>query len=240
MEAYFAAKARLFTEFDVGRRIVVVDDDVGPAARRLAPGRRDRLAGGPGRLAGGRPPRRSRRQRVHGPLARRRGGGRAAAARALQCRQRAASRWLPAMRSGLELRQMAEALRTVTPVPGRVQAVEEGQGFARARRLLAQARCAGEGAHVRARAGDRPRDRRVRGRRRPRPRQAPADGRDRGAARRRRDRHVRQPALRAAGGDHRRDLHRHPGRRRPRGARRRPPRRDRPAPSSSPSRATSW
>jgi UDP-N-acetylmuramoyl-L-alanyl-D-glutamate--2,6-diaminopimelate ligase len=31
---------------------------------------------------------------------------------------------------GLELEQMAEALGSVTPVPGRVQAVDEGQGFA--------------------------------------------------------------------------------------------------------------
>ena len=48
-------------------------------------------------------------------------------------------------------------------------------------------------------------DLRLRLRRRPRPRQAPAHGRDRGPARRPRRGHLRQPALRGPGGDHRRD-----------------------------------
>ena len=48
----------------------------------------------------------------------------------------------------------------------------------------------------------------LRRRRRPRPRQAPAHGPDRRRALRPRDRHLRQPALRGPGGDHRRDRRR--------------------------------
>ena len=74
------------------------------------------------------------------------------------------------------------------------------------RRLRAHARLAGERAARRARADARGRVLvRLRLRRRPRPRQAPADGRDRRAARRPHDRHVRQPALRGPRGDRRRD-----------------------------------
>ena len=57
----------------------------------------------------------------------------------------------------------------------------------------------------RAQAHARPARRRLRLRRRPRPRQATDHGRDRRAARRPRVGHLRQPALGAAGGDHRRD-----------------------------------
>ena len=86
-------------------------------------------------------------------------------------------------------------------------------------------------------------DLRLRLRRRPRPRQAAADGRDRRAARRPSRRHLRQPALRGPGGDHRRDPRRHPGMRAaarargsrssPTGARRSRSRSPRPAPGDT-------
>ena len=95
--------------------------------------------------------------------------------------------------------------------PGRFEPVDEGQPFAvlvdyahtpdSLENVLQAAR--------RARR-DGPAARRVRLRRRPRPRQAAADGRDRGAARRPRDRHLRQPALGGPRGDHRGDPRRHP------------------------------
>ncbi len=77
---------------------------------------------------------------------------------------------------------------------------------------------------------------RVRLRRRPRSRQAPADGRDRPSAGRRRVRHLRQPPLGGSRGDHRRDPRgrRHRGRPRPR-----PSRRDRPGDRVGAGRATS-
>jgi UDP-N-acetylmuramoyl-L-alanyl-D-glutamate--2,6-diaminopimelate ligase len=129
MEAYFAAKGRLFTDFDVGRRIVVVDDAWG---RRLAGSLPDAVTvslEGPADwqavdhtadLGGN-------AFTVRSPV------GEAAVELPLRGRFNAANA-LVAMAGGdalgLELDQMAEALRSVTPVPGRVQAVEEGQGFA--------------------------------------------------------------------------------------------------------------
>jgi UDP-N-acetylmuramoyl-L-alanyl-D-glutamate--2,6-diaminopimelate ligase len=129
METYFAAKERLFTEFDVGRRIVVVDDRWG---RRLADSLPDAATvslDGPADwqavqhcagLGGN-------AFTVRSPA------GEAAVELPLRGRFNAANA-LVAMAAGdalgLELEQMAEALGTVTPVPGRVQAVEEGQGFA--------------------------------------------------------------------------------------------------------------
>ena len=68
-----------------------------------------------------------------------------------------------------------------------------------ARRLRAHARLARERAHDRARAHVGPPDLRLRLRRRPRPREAPDHGPDRRRARRRPDRHVRQPAQRGPG-----------------------------------------
>ena len=95
-------------------------------------------------------------------------------------------------------------------MPGRFEAVDEGQPFAV---LVDYAHTPGlareRPAHgARPRTG--PRDLRLRLRRRPRPRQAAADGPDRRRARRRRDRHLRQSAQRGARGDHRRDRSRAP------------------------------
>ncbi len=129
MEAYFAAKLRLFTEFEVGRSIVVVDDAWG---RRLARAVQDAVTvslQGPADwwavehrsgLGGN-------AFTVRSPV------GEAAVELPLRGRFNAANA-LVAMAAGdalgLELGQMAEALRTVVAVPGRVQAVDEGQGFA--------------------------------------------------------------------------------------------------------------
>ena len=129
MEAYFAAKARLFDEFDVGRRIVVVDD---PWGRRLAAAHPDAVTvslespadwnavnhcSGLGGNA----------FTVRSP------SGEAAVELPLRGRFNAANA-LVAMAAGdalgLELDRMAEALRTAHAAPGRVQAVDEGQGFA--------------------------------------------------------------------------------------------------------------
>jgi UDP-N-acetylmuramoyl-L-alanyl-D-glutamate--2,6-diaminopimelate ligase len=128
MEAYFAAKERLFREFDVGRRVVVVDDAWG---RRLATTmdactvsldgpadwRAVDLRTGLGGTA----------FTVRSP------GGEAAVELPLRGRFNAGNA-LVAMAAvdalGGELDAMAAALRDVRPVPGRVQAVDEGQSFA--------------------------------------------------------------------------------------------------------------
>jgi UDP-N-acetylmuramoyl-L-alanyl-D-glutamate--2,6-diaminopimelate ligase len=192
MERYFAAKRRLFTELDVGRALVVIDDAWG---RRLA-----------GELDGAvtvsleQPADWQAVQHCSGlggnAFTVRSPAGEAAVELPLRGRFNAANA-LVALAAGdalgLELAQMAAALRTVVAVPGRVEAVEEGQGFAL---LVDYAHKPGALEKVLAsgaRAGVRPRDRGVRGGRRPRPRQAPRDGRDRGAARRPRDRDLRQP-----------------------------------------------
>jgi UDP-N-acetylmuramoyl-L-alanyl-D-glutamate--2,6-diaminopimelate ligase len=129
MEAYFAAKRRLFSEFHVGRSIVVVDDAWG---RRLA-----------GEVAG------ATTVSLDGPAdwsaldLRADLGGSAFTIRApageatvelpLRGRFNAANA-LVAMAAcdalGLAVEEMAEALRTVPAVPGRVQPVDEGQEFA--------------------------------------------------------------------------------------------------------------
>jgi UDP-N-acetylmuramoyl-L-alanyl-D-glutamate--2,6-diaminopimelate ligase len=129
MEAYFAAKERLFTEFDVGRREVVVDD---PWGRRLAgsladpvtvslDGRADWTAVDHRVGLGG------NAFTVRSPA------GEAVVELPLRGRFNTANA-LVALAAGdalgLELAQMAGALRTVTAVPGRVQAVDEGQEFA--------------------------------------------------------------------------------------------------------------
>ena len=129
MESYFAAKRRLFAEFDVDTPIVVVDDAWG---RRLAGELADRVTVSLERPAdwralahcsglGG------NAFTVRSPL------GDAAVELPLRGRFNAANA-LVAMAAGaalgLELEQMADALRSVPPVPGRVQAVDGGQGFA--------------------------------------------------------------------------------------------------------------
>src|SRR3954453_1481221 len=129
MESYFAAKRRLFEEFDVGQAIVVIDDEWG---RRLAESLPGAVTVSLERSAdwtvfnhcsglGG------NAFTVRSPA------GEAAVGRAPRGRFNGANA-LVAMAAGhalgLDLQRMAEALRTVTPVPGRAQAVEEGQGFA--------------------------------------------------------------------------------------------------------------
>ena len=101
-----------------------------------------------------------------------------------------------------------------------------GPGLRRARGLRAHARLARERAAHRARAHQRAPARGVRRRRRPRPQQAAAHGPRRARAGRPRARDLRQPAQRGAGGDHRPG---HGGRRPGGRARRRPPPRDRAA-----------
>jgi len=129
MESYFAAKRRLFEEFDVGRAIVVVDDEWG---RRLAdslPGAAtvslegpadwqavDHCSGLGGNAFTVRSP--AGEATVELPLR-----GRFNAANALVAMAAGDS-------LGLALEEMAAALGSVAAVPGRVQAVDEGQGFA--------------------------------------------------------------------------------------------------------------
>jgi UDP-N-acetylmuramoyl-L-alanyl-D-glutamate--2,6-diaminopimelate ligase len=129
MEGYFTAKLRLFEEFDVGRSIVVVDDDWGA---RLADALGDAVTvslDGPAQW-----------QAVGLSVEL---GGTAFTARTpvgeapielpLRGRFNAANALVAIAAGdalGLELAQMADALRTLPPVPGRVQAVDEGQAFA--------------------------------------------------------------------------------------------------------------
>jgi UDP-N-acetylmuramoyl-L-alanyl-D-glutamate--2,6-diaminopimelate ligase len=129
MEAYFAAKLRLFREFDIGRSIVVIDDGWG---RRLASEldeavtvsldvpadwtAAEHCSGLGGNAFTVRSP--AGAVAVELPLR-----GRFNAANALVAL--AAGDAL-----GLELGRMAESLRDVVAVPGRVEAVDEGQGFA--------------------------------------------------------------------------------------------------------------
>ena len=129
MESYFAAKRRLFEEFDVRRSIVVVDDEWG---RRLASQLEDPVTVSLEQPAdwtaaehcsglGG------NAFTVHSPA------GEAAVELPLRGRFNAANA-LVAMAAGdalgLGLAEMADSLRDVVPVPGRVQAVDEGQDFA--------------------------------------------------------------------------------------------------------------
>ena len=129
------------------------------------------------------------------------------------------------------------AIATAGQVPGPLRDRRRGPAVRGPGRLRAHAGLARERAAGGPRAGRRAAARGVRLRRRPRPRQAPADGRDRHAAGRSRDRHLRQPALRGSRGDHRRD----PRRRRARTSRwrGRPPRGDRARRSPAPGPATS-
>src|SRR5215217_7618943 len=129
MESYFAAKRRLFAEFDIGCSIVVVDDEWG---RRLAaelPGATTvalehaadwRAVALRARLDGS-------AFEVRSPA------GEAAVELPLRGRFNVANA-LVAMAVcdalGLRLGEMADALRDVVAVPGRAQAVDEGQGFA--------------------------------------------------------------------------------------------------------------
>ncbi len=129
METYYAAKERLFAEFPIGRKVVVVDDEWG---RRLAAafpdattvsldGPADWTAAAHCSGLGG------NAFTVTAPA------GQATVELPLRGRFNAANA-LVALAAGdalgLELDAMAGSLATVPAVPGRVQAVEEGQGFA--------------------------------------------------------------------------------------------------------------
>ena len=129
MAAYFAAKERLFREFEVGVPVVVVDDDWG---RRLAAS----VVGAVTVSLDGEADWRAVALRagldgtaftVRSPL------GEAEVALPLRGRFNAANA-LVALASGaalgLPLDAMAHALGTARAVPGRVQAVDEGQEFA--------------------------------------------------------------------------------------------------------------
>jgi UDP-N-acetylmuramoyl-L-alanyl-D-glutamate--2,6-diaminopimelate ligase len=129
MESYFAAKERLFTEFDVGRRVVVVDD---PWGRRLAGSLPDAVTVSLEGAADWRGE--DVRVALGGTeFTVRSAAGEATVELPLPGRFNAANA-LVALAAGdalaLELGQMAEALHTVPPVPGRVEAVDEGQAFA--------------------------------------------------------------------------------------------------------------
>ena len=121
---------------------------------------------------------------------------------------------------GIDDEAIARGLEALDGVPGRFEAVDEGQPFTLLVDYAHTPDSLAERAHDGARARFRPPDLRLRLRRRPRPRETPADGPHRGGARRRPDRHLRQPAERGPRRDHRRD---------PRGHGRRP--RDHPGPS---------
>ena len=129
METYFAAKQRLFSEFDVGRRIVVIDD---PWGRRLAGEHPDATT-----VSLEQPADWTAAAHCSGlggnAFTVRSPAGEAAVELPLRGRFNAANA-LVALAAGdalgLELDGMAAAFETVTAVPGRVQAVDEGQGFA--------------------------------------------------------------------------------------------------------------
>ncbi len=218
MEAYFQAKRRLFEAADAGARIVNVDD---PYGRRLAE-EFDCVTFGLDD---------ERRLRA---------GSRSAATCGSRCRGASTLNALGALAAARALGVDARRRRRVGARRARAGPLRAGRrrpALHGARRLRAHAGLARQRAAGGARAGRRrPRDLRLRRRRRPRPRQAAADGGDRRAAGRRRDRDLRQPALGGPRGDPRRDRGRHARRRT--SARSTAARRSR-GRSSWPSRATS-
>ena len=129
MDAYFAAKRRLFRDFEVGTAVVCVDDEWG---RRLAAERPDAATvalDGPAdwRATSVRPGLGGTAFTVVSPV------GEADVSLPLRGRFNAANA-LVALAAGhalgLPLDGMAAALAGAPPVPGRVQPVEEGQPFA--------------------------------------------------------------------------------------------------------------
>jgi len=129
MESYFAAKLRLFDEFDVGCAIVVIDDEWG---RRLAAHVQGAVT-----VSLERPADWQALEHCSGlggnAFTVRSPAGEAAVDLPLRGRFNTANA-LVALAAGdalgLGLTEMAAALADVVPVPGRVQAVDEGQGFA--------------------------------------------------------------------------------------------------------------
>ena len=206
MEDYFAAKriARS-TSLRRGPRSSTSTTPTAPASAQelglrhlLGRGRRGRLPRDRGRLR--------RRRRRASSSRDRRGGcrcGRRCPGTSTSPTRSARSPRRP--RSGCRPRDAAAALAAAGRVPGRFEPIDEGQAFAvlvdyaHTPDSLDNVLARGAAAHRRAA------DLRLRRRRRPRPRQAAADGPGRRGALRPRGRHLRQPALRGAGGDHRGD-----------------------------------
>jgi UDP-N-acetylmuramoyl-L-alanyl-D-glutamate--2,6-diaminopimelate ligase len=125
MEAYFQAKRRLFTEFDVGVAIVDVDDPWGrrlaselPEAVTVAIDREAHWRASDVRVTAGGTEFTVRGVEVELPLP-----GRFNVSNALVALAAGSA-------LGLSLEEMATGLRAVAPVPGRVQAVDAGQDFA--------------------------------------------------------------------------------------------------------------
>ena len=203
MESYFLAKRRLF-ETDPGVRIACADDAVRAPAGRGVPRHASRSAideEADVRALDVRPDAAGSTSRCAPPTASGRCGsampGRFNVLNALGAW--AAARALGAAPEPL-LATLAEPPRGARAASSRSTRASRSRSSsttrtsrARSRTCCVSARAVAEGA----------RDRRVRRRRRPRPGQAPADGGDRGAARRPGDRHLRQPALGGPGGDRR-------------------------------------
>ena len=129
METYFAAKERLFREFDVGVRLVVVDDAWGRRLADTTPGAVTVSVAGEADWCAS-----ALRVGLDGTtFTVRAPDGEAEVALPLRGRFNAANALVAlacGAALGLELGPMARALATARPVPGRVQAVEEGQAFA--------------------------------------------------------------------------------------------------------------
>ena len=211
MEDYFEAKRLLFSgeggapiiELEGGVSVINVDD---PYGRRLA----EELDCGSGgdcvsySAAGGEADLSARGRHLRrlaaraSSASRRRASSRCeiAAAGRLQRRQRAGRPLRSPTRSAWTCERPRAALASAEQVPGRFESIDEGQPFARGRRLRAHTRLAGERAGGGPAADRGPADLGVRRRRGPRSREAAADGPGGGGALRRRGGHLRQPALR--------------------------------------------
>jgi UDP-N-acetylmuramoyl-L-alanyl-D-glutamate--2,6-diaminopimelate ligase len=129
MESYFAAKRRLFGEFDIGRSIVVVDDDWGRrlAAELAAPVTVSLTGPADWQAVAVRADLDGSAFRVRSPA------GEAEVELPLRGRFNVGNALVAMVAGdalGLGLPEMAGALRDVVAVPGRAQAIDEGQGFA--------------------------------------------------------------------------------------------------------------
>ena len=193
VDAYFDAKARLFTPVFTRRAAINVDDEHGDELARRAAGARARssrasrstiaTADVDARRSVELTPRR------HVVRARRRARGRPVPVRTALVGSfnvaNALAAATTALLAGFELDAIVAGLGAPIVVPGPDGADRRGPGLHGARRLRAHARRAATPVLGAARAlvgAGRPADRRVRVRRRPRPREAPDDGRDRGRA----------------------------------------------------------